>query len=146
MPRSKTAQALNNARYHATEKGKASIARASEIRKAERAAFLAANPPAPPLGRAESNRLWVTKKYGDRPTYLLRKRYKLTHDELETLRSRNACAICERSTVNLVIDHHHETGQVRDRLCRRCNILVGMVEGPHLQKAIEYVARHSNLK
>ena len=35
----------------------------------------------------------------------------------------------------LVIDHNHETGQVRALLCRVCNMLVGIIE--HCSERIE---------
>lgn len=52
------------------------------------------------------------------------------------------CSICS-STENLCIDHCHETLTVRGRLCKKCNIALGMF-GDNielLQKAIKYLTK-----
>jgi hypothetical protein len=63
------------------------------------------------------------------------------------------CAICGREETSvhwsgtvrrLFVDHHHETGQVRDLLCMPCNMGIGQFrDDPDLlAKAIEYLNRH----
>lgn len=51
------------------------------------------------------------------------------------------CAICGDEK-KLVIDHNHETGQVRGMLCLRCNFRLGLVEKPGLvERAESYLAQ-----
>lgn len=45
--------------------------------------------------------------------------------ELEAAQA-NQCAICGVNTVNLNLDHCHETGKIRGLLCRPCNTGLGM--------------------
>ena len=42
----------------------------------------------------------------------------------------NKCLICgkEPNGVNLVVDHNHETGEIRGILCSRCNRSLGWYE------------------
>lgn len=37
------------------------------------------------------------------------------------------CAICDRK-VRLVLDHNHQTGELRGGLCNRCNVRLGFIE------------------
>jgi peptide methionine sulfoxide reductase MsrB len=37
------------------------------------------------------------------------------------------CAICDKRTDDLVVDHNHESGEVRGLLCRKCNSALGFV-------------------
>ncbi len=68
-------------------------------------------------------------------------RYGLSQDEYEALP--NECGICG-STENLGIDHNHITGIVRDILCKRCNIGIGMFDdNPNLLiRATDYILAH----
>jgi quinol monooxygenase YgiN len=64
-----------------------------------------------------------------------RRQYGITKSERDylILQSNFVCDICGDDSVNkfhgtLVIDHCHETGQVRGVLCNTCNIAIGCIE------------------
>ncbi len=82
--------------------------------------------------------------------YQIRRRYGISLEEYHRkLDAQPHCAICgvHHSEVikGLFLDHNHETEQLRDFLCHRCNMLVGVWEkNPSLfQKVVEYTQRHS---
>ena len=56
------------------------------------------------------------------------------------------CAICEKPFAEqskACVDHDHKTGQVRDLLCRPCNVALGVADDdPFLAKLVEYRDRH----
>lgn len=59
------------------------------------------------------------------------------------------CEICNRTLDNtrrLVIDHNHETGQVRGVLCPRCNIALHSYEDPVLSQSIQEYLEYWNDK
>ena len=78
-------------------------------------------------------------KYRDR---LAARRYGLTIEEHTLLwkQSQNQCAICS-STVELCIDHCHETGVVRGVICKLCNKGLGHFRDNEvfLDRAITYL-------
>lgn len=53
-----------------------------------------------------------------------------------------ACEVCG-STDRLAVDHDHETGRIRGRLCRSCNVGIGMLgdDVERLQAALDYLQR-----
>ena len=60
----------------------------------------------------------------------------------------NKCAICKqpRSAFknSLSVDHNHKTKKLRDLLCKKCNLLVGLY-GENielLQSIIDYIKKH----
>ncbi|MGA8903747.1 MAG: endonuclease domain-containing protein [Candidatus Bathyarchaeia archaeon] len=57
-------------------------------------------------------------------------RYGITEDEYHKMAAeqKQRCRICGRTPKTLTIDHNHETGKVRGLLCRRCNLVVGILE------------------
>lgn len=69
----------------------------------------------------------------------LRRTFGLTPEEYAALKtSQEACGLCEARDRPLVLDHNHETGEIRKFLCSRCNIFVGNVERyPGLLKKIQ---------
>lgn len=59
----------------------------------------------------------------------------------------NGCAICKKPCdvrSRLAVDHNHKTGVIRDLLCHRCNVVLGLVEENELLLAdlIEYIKKH----
>lgn len=93
----------------------------------------------------------------ERPDYHhgrnLKQRYGITVDEYESLiaNQNNACAICEveipdkleyKGKRRSVVDHNHETGEVRGILCLKCNLVLGHARENTtiLYKAIVYLS------
>lgn len=83
----------------------------------------------------------------------LQRRYGLSVDEYETfIANQNfACAICEveisttlgyKAKRPVVVDHNHETGEVRGILCPKCNLVLGHARENTtiLYKAIVYLS------
>lgn len=74
----------------------------------------------------------------------MRNRYGLSKDQYMQLLADQcwSCAICN-STVPLLVDHNHRTGQVRGLLCRTCNSALGMLrdEAVLASKAADYLKR-----
>jgi hypothetical protein len=68
----------------------------------------------------------------------------ITMEKYDTLllQQGGKCAIC-RKTVQLSIDHDHNTGKVRGLLCKRCNSGLGFFadEPERLQTAIDYLTK-----
>ena len=64
----------------------------------------------------------------------LKRRYGITEHEFNSklVNQLFGCAICKQSRQytdkQLSVDHNHNTGQVRDLLCNRCNNLLSYVE------------------
>jgi len=77
-------------------------------------------------------------------------KYGLSEQEYINLleRSGHQCAICKRSDKRLVIDHNHQTKQVRGLLCATCNTGLGHFYEDEviLTGAINYVKTHKILR
>lgn len=80
----------------------------------------------------------------------IKTKYGLTVEEYDAIvRSEiSKCRICGRTNddVKLVLDHNHETGDIRGVLCPNCNTGIGLFkDNPDLlEKAIEYLKDASN--
>ena len=66
-------------------------------------------------------------------TWELRNRHGLEWADYEamSIRQLGACAICRfppSGTTRLCVDHNHSSGELRDLLCSRCNLLIGWIE------------------
>lgn len=61
----------------------------------------------------------------------LKGRYGLSVEDYDVLVAdqAGACAICGEEPELLMVDHCHRSGAVRGLLCRRCNTLLGYLEG-----------------
>lgn len=73
-------------------------------------------------------------------------RYRLTRQEFSEMQARQngKCAICKLKR-KLVVDHNHQTGNVRALLCQNCNSAIGqMLENVDvLRAAIAYLELHN---
>ena len=83
----------------------------------------------------------ATKRYrkADKSRYLSQ-RYKVTREQASRLLAKTCCDICNKESP-LETDHNHSTGVVRGRLCRSCNLGLGLSQdNPDLlQRAIRYL-------
>ena len=70
-------------------------------------------------------------------------KYSLQSGKLDSMytEQENKCAICKKYSEDLVIDHCHKSGEVRELLCRLCNAMLGMCNDniETLQVAINYL-------
>jgi len=82
----------------------------------------------------------------------LRRKYgkTLTEKQEQYDKQNGICTLCGKSLPADISachwDHNHVTGHMRDLLHMRCNLLVGLAEDDLCDKAIAYVARHSNVQ
>jgi hypothetical protein len=77
--------------------------------------------------------------------------YKAKHDAQNGL-----CAICDQSEkakirgqqLSLAVDHCHNTGAVRELLCRACNNAIGALnhDPATLRKAADYLEKHTSIQ
>jgi hypothetical protein len=75
-----------------------------------------------------------------------RRAYGLSPEEVQVMEKRqeSRCALCGLQATPLHVDHDHETGLVRELLCRGCNHGLGnfLDNTDLLRKAIDYLERH----
>lgn len=107
--------------------------------------------------RNATRRRWRKESDTSR-NYDLRTKYGITLDEYKERveRQYGLCAICQQPETRpsrsgrkgLAVDHDHTTNKVRELLCWRCNVALGMVEdNPLLLTAmIDYLFKHSEGK
>lgn len=71
-------------------------------------------------------------------------KYRISFTRAKELLSKG-CSICGRHARAMTIDHCHKTGKVRDGLCNRCNVALGLFrDDPELiTKALKYLEVHS---
>jgi hypothetical protein len=68
--------------------------------------------------------------------YQRKHKYGLTYEELAELESIQACEVCGE-TEDLVIDHNHDTREVRGVICRGCNTALGHAkDDPQILKSL----------
>lgn len=96
------------------------------------------------------NRAYVRKNKERVAEYHAAFRYKITREQLRALRAEfPACAICggDNNGAALVIDHDHQSGDVRGLLCKLCNWGIGHFRENQalLYKAAMYLARYQKI-
>jgi hypothetical protein len=82
---------------------------------------------------------------------VLQKRYGITLEQYnqKLTQQHGQCFICGRTSKEnkkaLAVDHDHETGEVRDLLCAKCNLAIGCIEErvDLCDKIKSYLIRHS---
>lgn len=69
-------------------------------------------------------------------------RFGLTLDEYDAILA-HGCAICGTDE-QLVLDHDHQSGKIRDALCSRCNAALGMLadDPERARAAARYLEEH----
>lgn len=76
----------------------------------------------------------------------LKAKYGLTDAEIAAMRDRQEgrCAICNRETARLLVDHCHTKGHVRALLCQTCNTFLGWYEkkADTILRFQKYLASH----
>ena len=80
-----------------------------------------------------------------KPHEVMRRKFKLTESEYETLMSNDNCQICDRDLSNekKCIDHCHYKEKIRGVLCNNCNTALGLI-GDNvntLSRMIDYLSR-----
>ena len=91
---------------------------------------------------------WRGRKYSCKQCEsYTRTAYKLNisyQDVLEVVLTETICGICASDT-KLCIDHCHDTGKVRGRLCSNCNRALGLFQDnvEFLESATQYLKVHS---
>lgn len=77
-------------------------------------------------------------------------KYGITIEQVSEMKftQKSRCALCGdkfRGEIDVCVDHNHSTGQVRELLCKRCNLGIGQLrEDPQLLlKAHDYLIRWS---
>lgn len=76
----------------------------------------------------------------------LRAAYGISEDDVERMHEHQdgCCAICERKTKRLLVDHCHTKGHVRALLCQTCNTFLGWYEkkADTIMRFQKYLATH----
>jgi hypothetical protein len=74
---------------------------------------------------------------------------KTTYEEYKERERRQGglCAICSQPPKKKALhqDHWHGNGQPRDLLCTKCNVALGIIEGPNLESYLRYLVKWNNL-
>ena len=79
-------------------------------------------------------------------------KYKISYEQYEQMRvsQNNKCAICEKEFKNskdINIDHNHLTNKVRQLLCMKCNVAIGLFYDDEniIEKALKYTKKWKEL-
>jgi hypothetical protein len=94
-----------------------------------------------PCNNKERNKLFVERYRHKYAEWNRRALYNITQQEYEQLcLDHPVCAIC-KTDIQLVIDHCHDTGKIRGRLCSSCNKGLGFFKDNTelMERGIEYL-------
>ena len=96
------------------------------------------------LNEYQRNRYHETK--GDRKVYInsVKRLYNVTEEDIKKLLDTEQCECCGDTSGNYVVDHDHETEEVRGFLCNPCNKALGFAnDNPEiLRNLADYLERH----
>ena len=92
----------------------------------------------------ENKQKWREREY--------KKKYNMTLQEFDALllSQNNKCPICDtalKSTRQMHVDHHHESGMRRQILCSKCNTALGLLNENvvNFEKAIQYINKWNKI-
>lgn len=87
---------------------------------------------------------WDSKKSDERRLERVERKYGLKASDYENLLESQGgvCAICKRE-VELVVDHCHDSNEVRGLLCQQCNSGIGFLQDDleTVKSAVTYLSR-----
>jgi hypothetical protein len=91
---------------------------------------------------------------GDRPArdQHLRRKFGITLSDYQAMNAaqNGLCAICGKTNgkKELLVDHNHETRQVRQLLCTGCNVSLGNFKEDigRMEQAIAYLRKHNEIR
>jgi hypothetical protein len=96
-----------------------------------------------PEAHAASQRKYWLANPERRRDFRLRARYGITLAAFAALEKAQggACAICQKLSGRLAVDHEHDTGAVRGLLCVLCNAGLGHFDDDEarIERALEYL-------
>lgn len=84
---------------------------------------------------------WCNDCIPDKKYLPLMQRYNLTREEYLKMVDDcgGICIICNKNNAS-VVDHDHETGEVRGVICNRCNLSLSLIEDKEsLERALKYL-------
>jgi len=103
--------------------------------------------------KSEYDRLRNIKNPNNRKDLNLQNRYGITLKQKEQMieRQNGKCAICKENLdkgKHTCVDHNHVTGEIREILCKSCNILIGHSKEniEVLKNAVQYLLTHQKQK
>ena len=121
----------------------------TEGQRADQAEYLRewrrANPDYRAPNAAQAQKDWRAKNPDYRRRDHLRRNYGLSLEEYEAMADAQGhrCAICGALDDKLVVDHCHDSNEVRGLLCDRCNVGIGCMGDnvERLMRAADYLAQ-----
>jgi ribosomal protein S6E (S10) len=87
--------------------------------------------------------------YRKKQDRIFKRRYGISlQDKLDIITKQDyQCVICGKcDDRGLVMDHDHDTGRIRQALCNRCNVGVGVIESNLYEDFLKYVEKHKEVE